>query len=103
MNNESIEKYQDSNRIEHPEWTSDQIDSKSALDLQVDKLIDEGNTDITDEVIRLLIRRAQQWIEEHLPYLMERVRDGFEYLYNHIGDWLQKGIQYIADIITNYF
>lgn len=101
MQNEDILVYQEQNREMHPEWTANQVDMKSALDLQADKLIDEGHKDINDELLELLIRRAQQWIADNLPALFERVRHVFSYLYDHLGEWIGRGIEYIAEIISN--
>lgn len=92
------------NAQRHPEWTQEQTDTKSVLDCQIDDFISENpTTDITEQVIEIIIRQARIWIERNLPVLMEKVSDFFDYVLDNIGDWVMRGLGYLGNLISEYF
>lgn len=94
----------ENNALKHPEWTQEQRDVKSVFDCHIDDLISDNPTmDITDQVIELIIRQARLWIERNLPVLMEKVSSFFDYILDNIGDWIMKGLNYLTDLISEYF
>lgn len=104
MVNEDILVYENFNRQNHPDWNEEQLGLKSALDIQADEMFNE-NPDVTftEEFLRLLLRRTEQWIEEHLPELFEKLKDVFSALLGKIGEWLMNGLEYLGEIISNLF
>lgn len=104
MNLENVIIQSESIAQKHPEWTQEQSQTKSVIDCQIDDFISENPTkDITDEIIELIVRQAQIWIEKNLPALMEKVSNFFDYLLDNIGDWVMKGFSYLTDLISDYF
>ena len=88
----------------HPEWGQDQNELKSALDCHIDDFISKNPTmDVTDKIIEMIVRQTRAWIERNLPNLMEKVRGFFDYVLDNIGDWIMKGINYLTDLISDYF
>ena len=59
--------------------------------------------DVTDKIIEMIVRQTRAWIERNLPNLMEKVRGFFDYVLDNIGDWIMKGINYLTDLISDYF
>ncbi len=104
MANEDIISYEGFNKQRHPEWNDDQVGLKSALDKQADEMLEEDpGRNLTDEFFELLIRRTKYWIEQHLPELFDRVKAAFEFLFDHISEWVANGISYIAQLISDLF
>lgn len=104
MDNSDFIVYESRNRDIHPEWSEDQVSVKSAMDIQADNLISENPKEgITDEVVRILVERSKLWIERHLPEIYERVQVAFQYILDNIGTWISKGIEYLSELITEFF
>lgn len=104
MVNEDIIAYESFNKQSHPNWNEEQIGLKSALDIQTDQMFEENpDISITDEILRLLIRRTEIWVREHLPELFERLRNAFKYLLDNIAEWVMHGLEYLGELISNLF
>lgn len=86
----------------HPEWSDDQIKTAISIDLSADNEITRAgaNVDPNDpDLIGRIIEGARTWLAEVLPQVFERVKNFFEQLINTLASWVQKGLQYVVDLI----
>lgn len=86
----------------HPEWSDDQIKTAISIDLSADNEITRAgaNVDPNDpDLISRIIEGARTWLAEVLPQVFERVKNFFEQLINTLASWVQKGLQYVVDLI----
>ncbi len=85
----------------HPSWSEEQVWTKVSFDKQGDELIathPEG-LDITDDVIRIILRRAEEWLRQGLPVIYDRLKDFFVSLWDNISTWIQEGLNKIIELI----
>lgn len=86
----------------HPEWSDDQIKTAISIDLSADNEITRAgaNVDPNDpNLISNIIEGARTWLAEVLPQVFERVKGFFEQIINTLASWVQKGLQYVVDLI----
>ena len=64
--------------------------------------ISRAGTDVdpnAPELIRRIIEGARSWLSEVLPQVFERVKSFFDQVINTLASWVQKGLQYLVDLI----
>lgn len=86
----------------HPEWSDDQIKTAISIDLSADNEITRAgaNVDPNDpNLIRNIIEGARAWLAEVLPQVFERVKNFFDKIISTLASWVQKGLQYVVDLI----
>lgn len=96
----------DEMKAKHPDWSDEQIWTAISLDLEADKVIDEKGSDIDPgdpSIIEQILIGAKKWLSEVLPQVFEKVCKFFDRLITTIGDWVQKGLQYVVDLIDKLF
>ena len=84
----------------HPDWDEEQIWAQVAIQIEAEKKNDEGNP-ITEEIFRVILRKAQEWLTENLPVIAAKVRDWFIRVIENLPMWFKNGIEYIAVLIRS--
>ena len=82
----------------HPEWSEEQIWTAVSIDMQAANTIKKGGEDIDindEEIIRLIISSAKEWLEEVLPAIYKKVAAFFQ----KALDWIKQGIANIWEWI----
>ena len=93
-------------KAKHPEWSDEQIWTAISLNMETDKVIDEKGDDVNPDdpdIIKEIIIGAKKWLSEVLPQIFEKVRTFFDKLILTIGEWVQKGLAYIVNLIDTLF
>lgn len=86
----------------HPDWSEEQLWTAVSIDEQAKKTVKEGGQDVNlmdSDIINRILIKAQEWLEEVLPIIFERVKKFFDDLLVSIASWAQRGIQYVIDLI----
>lgn len=94
---ENNERYNYYKRL-HPEWSEEQIWTAVSIDMQTANTIKKGGEDVNvndENVIRSILKSAQQWLEEVLPAIYRKVADFFRKAF----EWIKQGIHDILDWI----
>lgn len=89
----------------HPDWSDDQIWTNVSVQMNAQDVISAAGVDVspTEELLRIILEKAQEWLMEVLPEIFERVAEFFIELLSTLPDWAQRGIQYIFELIRTYF
>ncbi|MBO7211972.1 MAG: hypothetical protein J6V44_13365 [Methanobrevibacter sp.] len=98
MNNERYNFY----KKEHPEWSDEQIWTAISIDMQTAKTFRDGGYDVDinqPDVVEKILVGARNWLSTALPQIFQKVKDLFNNLINTIASWVQRGLQYVVDII----
>ena len=61
------------------------------------------NVSPTEDLLRLVLEKAKEWLFEVLPDVFMRVVDFINDLMDSLPEWAKKGIQYAIKVIINYF
>lgn len=88
----------------HPEWSEEQIWLAVSCDEQAKITVKNGGDDIninSPEIIDHIIRAAQRWLEENLPYIFEKVKQFFANALRSLANWARRGWEYLLEIISN--
>lgn len=91
-------------KVKHPDWSDEQIWTAISLDMEADAVIENKGEDVNPndpDIIQEILVGARKWLAEVLPQIYERVRDFFENVINTLASWVQKGIQYVVDLIES--
>lgn len=85
----------------HPEWSEEQIWIAVSLNLEGEKTVDSNkDVDIHDpDVIKGILEGARNWLKEVLPSIFVKVARFFEDLISNLGQWVQKGLEYVLNAI----
>lgn len=86
----------------HPEWSEDQIRTAVGIDMSAENEISRAGSDVDPndpDLIRRIIEGARTWLAEVLPQVFERVKSFFDQLLNTLASWVQRGLQYVVDLI----
>lgn len=90
----------------HPEWSDEQIWTQVSIRISGEETISQ-NPDMTvndNDIVKTIIRMADNWIHENLPYIWEKVKGWFENILNNIIDWFkERGWSFLTDIFTDFF
>ena len=87
---------------QHPDWSEEQIWTAVSIDMQTAQTVKEGGDDVdvnNSEIVKIILEKAQEWLEEVLPKVFEKVKDLFMRAINTIAEWIEKGINYLIEII----
>ncbi len=98
MSNPKYEEY----KAKHPDWSDEQIWTAISLDMEADVVIENKGNDVDPDdpdVIKEILVGARNWLSEVLPQIFERVKNFFDKIINTLGSWVQKGLQYVVDLI----
>lgn len=98
MKNERYDLY----KRNHPEWSDEQIWTAISLDMQAENVVEKGGEDIDLEqpdVVEKILIGARDWLSTALPQIFQKVKDLFNNLINTIASWVQRGLQYVVDLI----
>lgn len=93
-------------KAKHPDWSEEQIWTAVSLDMESDRIIDNGGDDIDpndENLIKQILIGAERWLEEVLPAIYKKVEDFFRRVISTIGDWIKRGIQYLKELIDIWF
>lgn len=89
---------------EHPDWTEEQIWTQISILISAEnEVANNSNVNPTEEFIKLVLEKAQEWLIEVLPHIFEKVAKFFAHLLERLPDWFHKGISYVYECITKYF
>lgn len=98
MNNQKYNEY----KAKHPDWSDEQIWTAISLDMEADVVIENKGEDVNPDdpdVIKEILVGARNWLSEVLPQIFERVKTFFDKIISTLGTWVQKGLQYVVDLI----
>lgn len=87
---------------QNPQWNDEQVWTNVSMQREIEDAVDNGLVDannITEDFIRLIVRRAQIWIEKNLPDILEKVVDFFGKLLENAGEWISHGVRWLMDAI----
>lgn len=99
MNNEKYEYYKNL----HPEWSDEQIWSAVSIDMSAAKEIGERGNDVSPndpDLIKAVLDGARNWIRDVLPNVFIKVQAFFDKMIQSIGEWIQKGLSYVLELIS---
>ena len=89
---------------EHPDWTEEQIWTQVSILISAEnEVANDSNVNPTEEFIKLVLEKAQEWLIEVLPHIFFFFSKFFAHLLERLPDWFHKGISYVYDCITKYF
>ena len=98
MSNPKYDKY----KALHPDWSDEQIWTAISLDMEADVVIENKGKDVDPDdpdVIKEILVGARNWLSEVLPQIFERVKNFFDKIISTLASWVQKGLQYVVDLI----
>lgn len=99
MSNEKYNYYQKL----HPEWSEEQIWAAVSIDMNAAKEINERGNDVSPndpDLIKAVLDGARDWLREVLPNVFVKVQVFFDKLILSIGEWVQKGLSYVLELIS---
>lgn len=70
--------------------------------MQTAKTIKEGGEDVDindSEIVKTILEKAQEWLEDVLPVVFEKVKDLFMRAITTVAEWIGKGINYLIEIL----
>lgn len=56
----------------------------------------------TDKIVEAIVNGAQRWIERNLPQIAEMVRNALQHILENIGPWIQRGIEWLWETLTDW-
>ena len=88
----------------HPDWTKEQIWAQVSVMIGADEAVSNSisNTPL-DEIVRIAIEKAEDWLRENLPIIFDKVADFFVQLWNRLPDIVRRGLDYIWRVIEDIF
>lgn len=93
------------NRIKkyHPDWSEEQIWTQVSVELNAEDVISQ-NPEIrpSEELFRLILEKAKEWLFEILPDIFEKVANYFVDLLDRLPEWAVNGLEYVYEFIKNY-
>lgn len=95
----SFEEYKE----QYPDWSDDQIWTAISIEMEAEKAINEGGTDVNiddPDVWNRIIRGAGEWLQVALPKIFEKVKQWFSSLMSRIGNWAKEYLN--VDSILNW-
>ena len=98
MSNPKYDEY----KAKHPDWSDEQIWTAISLDMEADVVIENKGKDVDPDdpdVIKEILVGARNWLSEVLPQIFERVKNFFDKSISTLASWVQKGLQYVVDLI----
>ncbi|MCQ2273382.1 MAG: hypothetical protein MJZ86_01155 [Bacteroidales bacterium] len=105
MNNELFENM----KKLHPDWSDAQIWTAISLDMESEKQIEKGGKDIDPNdpgLLKSIVAGARAWLKEVLPIIFEKVKAFFDYIKDHIGEWVAAGLEavkrWIGEILPTF-
>ena len=89
---------------QHPEWSDEQIWTQVSVMLSADEAISQNpHAQPTDvDFIRVILYKAQEWLQDNLPEIFDRVADFLNLLISRLPDWAKNGIQFVGILIAKY-
>ena len=99
MNNEKYEYYKNL----HPEWRDEQIWSAVSIDMSAAKEISERGNSVSPndpDLIKAVLDGARNWLRDVLPNVFIKVQAFFDKMIQSIGEWIQKGLSYVIELIS---
>lgn len=96
-------------KAENPSMTDEQIWTLVSIRSNAAEVITEGGPDIkpTEELLRLVLEKAKNWLLEVLPDIFFKVVDFFNDLFDRLPDWakgiVKNGMTYFFRMVNNYF
>lgn len=88
----------------HPEWSDEQIWTAISIDMQTKVTVENGGNNVdpnTPEIIDIILKKAQDWLEEVLPAVFEKVKQFFQRALETISEWAVRGWEYLKDLINS--
>ena len=98
MSNPKYDEY----KAKHPDGSDEQIWTAISLDMEADVVIENKGKDVDPDdpdVIKEILVGARNWLSEVLPQIFERVKNFFDKIICTLASWVQKGLQYVVDLI----
>ena len=81
-------------------WTRVGVDNKISNMLDADPhSFDQG---WTEKLVDTIVKGAIRWIERNLPNLADMVRNALQHVLDNIGPWIQRGIEWLYEALTNW-
>lgn len=93
-------------RRKHPDWSDEQVWAAVSISMEADNTVEKAGKDIdpnNPEILRSIIKGAQEWLKAVLPQIFEKLKALFNQLLARLGEWIQKGFEYIMVYIGEYF
>lgn len=95
-------------KAKHPDWSDEQIWTQVSIMISAgapDGPISRGGADVnpTEEIIRIVLEKAKEWLFEVLPDIFMKVADFFTELIDSLPDWAKNGLSYAFRLIARYF
>ncbi len=75
-------------KLQHPDWSDEQVWSRVAIDIQTDKAVDEGKNIDTNGIWNEILTKASNWLKEVLPIVYEKVKEVFSSIINKIKEFV---------------
>lgn len=89
---------------EHPEMSEAELRTLESIERNSAAVISEtGATQVTEQLLELIIRKAQEWLMEKLPEIFVKVAELFAEMLDSLPEWAQKGLKYVGKLVVRYF
>ena len=92
-------------KAKHPDWSDEQIWTQVSIMLSGAETVSAGGSNVnpTEEIIRIVLEKAKEWLFEVLPDIFMKVADFFTELIDSLPDWAKNGLSYAFRLIARYF
>ena len=90
-------------RAKHPDWSDEQVWMAVSLDMQQDATINQKGNDINPldpKIWEIIVEKAQEWLQEVLPVVFEKVKEFFATLIGRLKQWIAEKVPVIYEKIT---
>ncbi len=92
-------------KAKHPDWSDEQIWTQVSIMISGADAVTSGGPDVnpTEEIIRIVLEKAKEWLFEVLPDVFMKVADFFTELIDSLPDWAKNGLKFAFKLIARHF
>lgn len=87
----------------HPGWTDDQVWTQVGVRIKGEDIISRAPDNMTtndSEIVRAILRAADEWLRQWLPVVWERVQEWLRGLIERVSEWFRD---YGWEFLVNLF
>lgn len=95
-------------RSMYPDWSEEKIWTTISIEQQSANIIDDNpGSEATPEFLRIMLKKAGEWLEAELPHIYERVADFFISILDELARWIRENLPDLLErmwrFVTSYF